>query len=175
MGLRQKTRYEGQAAMDLEFAAEEDDSEEAYPMPLRAAPEPASRDGRFAEPCTAHAACESYQAWRPKIILNWGPMIEKLIEDLRAGLPVWDLSTKFHNTLAEGIVAVARHVGERRVVLTGGCFQNKYLVERTGERLRSEGFSPYWHQRVPPNDGGIALGQVIAASRARLEGNPPCA
>jgi len=52
------------------------------------------------------------------------------------------------------------------VVLSGGCFQNRYLTERTVARLRAENFSPYWHQRVPPNDGGIALGQVVAARRA---------
>ena len=55
--------------------------------------------------------------------------------------------------------------GETRVVLSGGCFQNRYLTERTIQRLRAEGFHPYWHQRVPPNDGGIALGQVTAAQR----------
>jgi hydrogenase maturation protein HypF len=62
------------------------------------------------------------------------------------------------------IVAVARRVGEERVVLTGGCFQNKYLTERAIARLREEGFRVYWHQRIPPNDGGIALGQIVAAS-----------
>jgi len=46
--------------------------------------------------------------------------------------------------------------------LSGGCFQNKYLVEKTIARLNETGFQPYWHQRVPPNDGGIALGQIMA-------------
>jgi hydrogenase maturation protein HypF len=75
------------------------------------------------------------------------------------------IAAKFHNTLAEMIVAVAGRGGERRVVLSGGCFQNKYLTEQTVRRLEEEGFRPYWHQRIPPNDGGIALGQVAAASR----------
>jgi hydrogenase maturation protein HypF len=60
---------------------------------------------------------------------------------------------------------VGRSVGLERVVLTGGCFQNRRLTERAVQRLRSEGFRPYWHQRVPPNDGGISLGQVVAALR----------
>jgi hydrogenase maturation protein HypF len=64
------------------------------------------------------------------------------------------------------IVAVARRIGEERVALSGGCFQNKYLTERAARRLQSEGFRPYWHQRVPPNDGGIALGQLVAAARS---------
>jgi hydrogenase maturation protein HypF len=66
--------------------------------------------------------------------------------------------------LIELIVATAQKMGEPKVVLTGGCFQNRYLTERTVERLREENFKPYWHQRIPPNDGGIALGQAVAAS-----------
>jgi hydrogenase maturation protein HypF len=76
------------------------------------------------------------------------------------------MAAAFHNTLAEVIVAVAQRLGEPRVVLTGGCFQNRYLTERAVRRLRAAGFRPYWHQRVPPNDGGLALGQVVAAFRA---------
>jgi hydrogenase maturation protein HypF len=63
------------------------------------------------------------------------------------------------------IVAVARIAGAARVVLTGGCFQNCYLVERTIQRLQEEGFRPFWHEHVPTNDGGIALGQIVAAAR----------
>ena len=74
-----------------------------------------------------------------------------------------EISTKFHNALAESVVAVAKKIGENRVVLSGGCFQNRYLTEQTVARLRQEKFSPHWHQRVPANDGGIALGQVYAA------------
>jgi hydrogenase maturation protein HypF len=51
------------------------------------------------------------------------------------------------------------------VALSGGCFQNRLLTELTVGRLQSEGVKVYWHQRVPPNDGGIALGQVVAAAR----------
>ena len=65
----------------------------------------------------------------------------------------------------KAIVAVAKRAGQNRVVLSGGCFQNRYLTERAVQRLQAEGFRPYWHQRVPPNDGGIALGQVVAALR----------
>jgi hydrogenase maturation protein HypF len=50
-------------------------------------------------------------------------------------------------------------------MLTGGCFQNRYLTERAVRRLRKDNFRPYWHQRIPPNDGGIALGQIVAATR----------
>ena len=98
-------------------------------------------------------------------ILDWSPMIEDILADVENDIPVGIISAKFHNALAESIVAVAKRAGQNRVVLSGGCFQNRYLTERAVRRLQAEGFRPYWHQRVPPNDGGIALGQVAAAQR----------
>jgi hydrogenase maturation protein HypF len=59
---------------------------------------------------------------------------------------------------------VAKRTGEKRIVLSGGCFQNKYLIEKTIKLLQKKGFKPYWHQRVPTNDGGISLGQIAAAA-----------
>jgi hydrogenase maturation protein HypF len=96
-------------------------------------------------------------------------MVEAILADVMNGIPVATISAKFHNALAESIVAVAKRAGQNRVVLSGGCFQNRYLTERAVRRLSAEGFRPYWHQRVPPNDGGIALGQVIAALRTTVK------
>jgi hydrogenase maturation protein HypF len=90
-------------------------------------------------------------------------MIEAILADLKRGLPTSQISARFHDALAEVIVTVAKQIGQPRVVLSGGCFQNRYLTERAVQRLREAGFRPYWHQRVPPNDGGISLGQVVAA------------
>jgi hydrogenase maturation protein HypF len=98
-------------------------------------------------------------------IVDWQPMILEIVQDVQRGQATGIISAKFHNTLAEIIVGIARKIGEKKIVLTGGCFQNKYLTERAVRRLMEEGFSPYWHQRVPPNDGGIALGQVMAVAR----------
>ena len=89
-----------------------------------------------------------------------------LLDDLDQGAAVGTLATRVHNTLAEMIVGVAVARGESRVLLTGGCFQNRYLTERTVARLQAVGRRPYWHQRVPPNDGGISAGQVAAWLRA---------
>jgi len=97
------------------------------------------------------------------LIIDWAPLIMQITSDVGNRVPTGVIAAKFHNTLAEIIVRVARHIGERRVVLSGGCFQNRYLTERTVRRLEQEGYRPYWHQRVPPNDGGIALGQLYAA------------
>jgi hydrogenase maturation protein HypF len=143
---RQFVRFEGQAAMDLEFALADLKTNDHYPFPLVAS-NSALR--------TPHSA----------FTLDWGPLVKLVLEDIRHEVPVTMISAKFHNALAEAIVSVARHFGEERIVLSGGCFQNRYLTERAIQRLREEGFRPYWHQRIPPNDGGIALGQLAAALR----------
>jgi hydrogenase maturation protein HypF len=62
------------------------------------------------------------------------------------------------------VVAVARRAGVGTVVLSGGVFQNAYLTARAVERLTAHGFRAFTHQRVPPNDGGIALGQAVLAA-----------
>ncbi len=100
------------------------------------------------------------------LIIDWVPLVHDVIDERMHDTPIGVVSAKFHNTLVEMMVAVAHRVGERRIILSGGCFQNRYLTERAVYRLESEGFRPYWHQRIPPNDGGIALGQVIAAARS---------
>ena len=149
VGLRQQTRFEGQAAMELEFALESIATDEAYPWPL-------AGGGVKAEIRNPES----------EFVLDWAPMIEAILKDVEQRLPVGVISAKFHNALADSIVTVAKLVGEQRVALSGGCFQNRYLTERSVKRLREEGFLAYWHQRVPPNDGGICLGQIVAARRA---------
>ena len=62
------------------------------------------------------------------------------------------------------IVEVAGQVGEKQIVLSGGVFQNRYLVEHAAAALEARGFTVHTHQRVPPNDGGIALGQAVMSS-----------
>ncbi len=96
-------------------------------------------------------------------VVDWQPMIEGILSDIQKKQPLSLISAKFHNTLVEMMINITRQTGETTVVLTGGCFQNKYLSERAVQRLQEEHFCPYWHQRIPPNDGGIALGQLVAA------------
>ena len=149
--LRQVVRFEGQAAMELEFALPPDvETHDAYPLPVVPF-DPQSGPSQVA------------------LLVDWDPLVRAVLEDIRKQVPVPQISARFHNALAESIVAVARHVGSNRVALSGGCFQNRYLTERSIQRLQAEGFRPYWHQRVPPNDGGIALGQVAAIRRGHLE------
>ena len=100
------------------------------------------------------------------MVIDWEPMIRQILNELRTDADTSVIAAKFHNTLATTVVDVAQRIAEHRVVLTGGCFQNRYLTERVVQCLSQAGFSAYWHQRVPPNDGGLALGQVMAAQQA---------
>ena len=90
------------------------------------------------------------------------------VDDLSYGpisvVPIGRIAARFHNMLAEVVVALARHFGKTKVVLSGGCFQNRYLTEQVIDQLTMAGFQPFWQQRVPPNDGGIALGQIWLAT-----------
>ncbi len=139
--------YEGQAAMTLEFASEASNSKEIYPIEV--APSENSRTGKYA----------------PDYIINWMPMIRALLNDCTQNFCRSTMSRKFHNTLAEAVVLIAEKLEEKQVLLTGGCFQNRILSETVTQRLRGKNFEPYWHRQVPPNDGGLALGQLVAACR----------
>ena len=101
-------------------------------------------------------------------------MIRAVIADVANGVPVSHISAMVHNALAQMIISVAERVGERKVVISGGCFQNVYLLTRVVAQLRAGGFDPYWHRHVPPNDGGIALGQAVIG-RLKLQEEPVCA
>jgi hydrogenase maturation protein HypF len=133
---RQTVTFEGQAAMELEFAAHGAVTDALY-------------EARITD----------------EGIFDWEATVRGILADIGHAVDTGTIAAKFHNTLTDVILAMARRTGRKAVVLTGGCFQNKYLTERTVRRLREEGFRPYWHQRVPPNDGGIALGQIVAAIR----------
>jgi hydrogenase maturation protein HypF len=139
-GLCQRMSFEGQAAMALEFAIDERESGR-YPVSL----------GRRAD---------------GPLVLDWTPAIEAVIGDVSRCASPGVVAARFHRALASAIVDVARRIGISRVVLTGGCFQNRWLLEETIDGLERAGFRAYWHQRVPPNDGGIALGQAVVAGWA---------
>ncbi len=140
LGLRQRAAYEGQAAIALEFAADGADAP-AYPVPV--APR---RDG--------------------VLEMDWRPLVAAVLDDLARGRDRASMAAAIHASLAGAIADVASRVGERRVALSGGCFQNRRLADQAAGRLRAAGHEVLQHRRVPPNDGGIAYGQV-AVARAR--------
>jgi hydrogenase maturation protein HypF len=98
------------------------------------------------------------------------PMIERIVRDVLAAQPVGWIAAAFHNTIARIIVDICVRLrtaeGIQSVCLSGGTFQNVYLVERAVSALRSNGFEVFLHSRVPPNDGGISLGQAVIANAA---------
>jgi hydrogenase maturation protein HypF len=94
---------------------------------------------------------------------DWAPLIADVLRDKREGVPVATIAARFHNALVNWIVEVAPREGLKDVVLSGGVFQNRYLTERAALLLEAKGFAVHTHRQVPPNDGGIALGQVVMA------------
>jgi len=92
---------------------------------------------------------------------DWAPLISAVMADKRSGAAVPLIAARFHNALVEWILEVAAHAGPKQVVLSGGVFQNRYLTERAAAALESRGFVVHTHQRVPPNDGGLSLGQAV--------------
>lgn len=94
---------------------------------------------------------------------DWTPLLECLLAGRARGEAPGVLARRFHNGLVKWIRSVAAEAAVGRVVLSGGCFQNAYLAARTVSRLEGLGIECHTHQRVPPNDGGIALGQAVVA------------
>jgi hydrogenase maturation protein HypF len=149
IGLHQEVSFEGQAAMALEFGAHMHENG-AYPVGLT------KDEGRRTEAQVAPS------------VLDWQPMVDAILTDLRAGVGRGIIAARFHSALVDAIIAVACSVGQPRVALTGGCFQNRLLTERAADRLERAGFEVILHRLVPPNDGGISLGQIaVAAARLR--------
>ena len=73
------------------------------------------------------------------------------------------MAYKFHVSLVEGVIKAAEAFGQNKVLLGGGCFQNKRLLEEMIRRLGAAGLDVYWPREVPPNDGGLSLGQAVMA------------
>lgn len=99
--------------------------------------------------------------------IDWSNLIQSILEDIQNGLPITLIAARFHNSLVEVMLTIAQRIGLKQIVLTGGCFQNRYLTERAIQKLQKAGFQTYSHQNIPPNDGGLAIGQIIAAWQHR--------
>lgn len=140
IGIQNEINYEGQAAMELEMACD-DKEKKSYPFDIL-------KEG-------------------DKLIIDSGPIIRSVVTDLKKGEPKGAIAARFHNSLALIILKICRIIREktglRRVALSGGVFQNMYLLERVFSLLESADFQVYTHNRVPPNDGGISLGQALVA------------
>ncbi|MFH1095915.1 MAG: carbamoyltransferase HypF [Candidatus Desantisbacteria bacterium] len=144
IGIRDEIDYEAQAAIEIEMMAEEH-CDEGYGFFVDRANEP----------------------W----VIDTIPMIRDILKDVRSGAGVVSsiISAKFHNTIIAMIHQISRLVREKwminKVALSGGVFQNRYLLERVKPLLERNGFVVFSHSKVPANDGGISLGQAVIASR----------
>jgi hydrogenase maturation protein HypF len=140
IGLRHEVSFEGQAAIELEAIAQKDVVQD-YPFSMGLG-EPAQIDFR--------------------------PMIEALLQDVEMTKDKSFMSARFHNTLARAVVEMCQQIrdtdGLNRVCLSGGTFQNHYLLDRVVGGLRGLSFEVFMHSTVPANDGGISLGQAVIAS-----------
>jgi hydrogenase maturation protein HypF len=105
-----------------------------------------------------------------KRIVFW-KLFYLILKDLKMGVSVSEISAKFHNTMALLVLTVAKNLRKatalNKIVLSGGTFQNRYLLEKSIFVLRDSGFEVFTHQKVPSNDGGIALGQLAIAAKRR--------
>ena len=145
LGIRHKSSFEGEASMALEFAAE------AYEQK-----DHEQKQNEKIDPLV-------YEEYG-HVILNTQLLVQRIVEAKLQGADSGRLAYWFHEILAEQITAVcvqARNVsGRQKAVLSGGVFQNRLLLRLTEERLTEEGFEVLRHRMVPPNDGGIAVGQA---------------
>lgn len=137
-GVRERVSYEGQAAMQLEWLAAKVPTEGSYPFEI----ELPSIDTR--------------------------PMIRAVMEEAKKGAGAAIIARRFHSTLVEMIAAVCRRLrgqtGIGLVVLSGGVFLNLLLSREVSARLGNDGFRVVRHRLVPPNDGGLSLGQLAVAA-----------
>ena len=139
-GLRSHSHYEGQAALELEMAIS-GSSFIPYPYQLE----------------------RQVGQW----IFDPEPSVRAIVNNLLKGVDVGIISGRFHTTLAVMMVDVCCRIraahGLRKVVLSGGVFQNRFLTEAILPLLHEQGFQPVTHSLAPPNDGGLALGQAVIA------------
>jgi len=142
LGLCHEVTFEGQAAMYLEDVAGEDGALDERIYPFRFCPNTVS-SGKMTS-------------------IDWRPMLRIIVEDILAGRPASEIASAFHTAIVRMILAVADEAGLNEVALGGGCFQNARLLTQTVEVLKGKGYAVFWPEKLPPNDGALAVGQVVA-------------
>ena len=145
IGIKERCSYEGQGAVLLEAAAERG-IDARYTVTLEGEP----------------------------LRFDWREMIREIVRDKSLGVPAGVVAAKFMNTLIDVGTAQCRYAREKtgltHIVLSGGSFQNMYIMRRLPARLRGEGFEVYHHSRVSANDEGLSLGQLMIAQYALENG-----
>jgi hydrogenase maturation protein HypF len=142
VGVRQVVAYEAQAAIELEGLSRNADCSDS--------------------PCYAFGV----DADQLPAVVDPAPVLASVIADQRAGTPSGVIGAKFHRAVADLVVDLAAmdDSGSQTVALSGGVFQNTLLLRLVLSGLRTKGFRVITHRQVPPNDGGIALGQLLVGT-----------
>jgi len=124
---------------------------------------PGEEPGGYLMLCRAVEVSEAGES-EPDVVLDWKPLLLALLEDVSRGQPAELCAARFQNGLVVGLAAAAVELvpDDVAVALAGGCFQNRALLERLLRALRERGRRPFWSERVPLNDGGLAAGQTLA-------------
>lgn len=147
LGIRRQSSFEGEASTALQFAAEAFEQKQTSDLSER-------------HNIRQELIFESEE----RCILNTEALVQQIVEAKLQGIDSGALAYLFHQTLAEQIVAACKaareHSGRAKVALSGGVFQNRLLLRLTEEGLEQEGFEVLRHHMIPPNDGGIAIGQA---------------
>jgi hydrogenase maturation protein HypF len=122
-------------------------------------------DGVYPFELSSPGVCETLDA---PLVVDTRPLIRAVVEEAEQGICAGQIARRFHSTLVELIAAVCAWIrqasGIEAVVLSGGVFLNALLTGEVGARLGSDGFRVYRHRVVPPNDGGLSLGQLAVAA-----------
>ena len=146
LGVCTRRTYEGQPAIMLEAAAD---------------------TGR----CPAYDPQVNKEEVSGTVLINGPGILFEALEDFRAGTPVAVVAGRFHETIAKATALASGTIAGRentdRVCLSGGCFQNALLLERTIAHLQKAGLRPVVHRLMPPNDESISYGQVVIAGMRR--------
>ena len=167
LGIRRKSTFEGESSMALEFAAEE--------YRAKKLPEIQENEKFLLDAMRSGMQETQYQKrtddrvtdTEGRMLLNTEGLIRTILDQRLNGEEVGRLAYFFHEELARQITEICVRIREKRdcnkAALSGGVFQNRLLLELTDHMLRDRGFEVLKHQLIPPNDGGIALGQAVYA------------
>jgi hydrogenase maturation protein HypF len=146
-----RATYEAQAAIEMEMLSEV--THEFYPYDLRSINRILAWGNGKGIP-GMETSCE----------VGLKPLIQSMIDEVRAGNAFSQIGGKFHRTLARMMAEVSRFIsqatGIKKVALSGGCFQNRLLLRMTIEEIQKCGLQPLLHHHVPANDGCVSLGQA---------------
>lgn len=132
-----RNHFEGEAALSFEAEAMKAHSFPTYTMPL-------IKEGDL-------------------FLIDWRPAILQMLADKKNRVSTPEIALGFHQSLVDTMIRIAHAASLEKVVLTGGVMQNMVLLNAALTQLKEAGFTPFWHHHIPPNDGGIAVGQMLGA------------